>query len=797
MKYPERLGRRGARPFHTAIATTFSVEFSAFEEIMLPQLMGSGATNVLMIADGRMASMSMSDLSHLPMQLGRDYEMVSPHVLPDGVFHPKIVLQLGRRSGRLFVGSANVTAAGIAGNAETIVELECTDEPSAEREIIRLAWRYVLRLLEGERGGARDSIEWAAQRTPWLVGPEPEHLQVLEDGTALSFLASGPRQPSISARFMELVGNEKVDRLLVISPYWDNGLQALGDLVERLAPATTSVFLDVDNHQFPFGTDLPPGLEFRNLPSRMQGRFAHAKVIIASTAKHDHVLIGSANCTVAAIGRADFSGSNAEACLYQRLDRESAVTALDLLDCLAESPLDPASLERREPEPPIPLNELASRRVGTFELEGTVLTWRSLHGSGTPGDLELLDTSGAAVELIAFEAFPQGAERSFGLSTNTAEAIAFVVVRTASFVGHPTHVTHRSWLRGKRREAANGVVAKAIAAFDGSEDFDLWMHQSFDQLARADMEDQLGSPGVARPSRAHIEKSEEAPRQLSYEEFMETRTPDGRDGGRRDSTLAGTHSDSIRSFLNLLAGRSPASTAPMKTDDDWMSLGDEDAETELDEETRKAEAAVADTITIEDPVDDIRVDVESYANAVQTYVANVTADDRPLGPNDVLRLRFWLMLLVQKARHERLKNGLPTNCDELGWPRMVLRVIAAFFIGKQPPITRLMISSEYTAMPPDFLESWTTALWALGLIDAALGKSPREVQLRAHANRLRAHVIGILGLTSAELSGAAVVDLVASLDRTMGNRVLEHAAAPDAPAKPIEMSKIYRAIRQR
>src|SRR3546814_1140787 len=102
MKFSDRLGRRPRKPFHSAIATTFAVEFAAVEEIMLPQLMASGATNLLLIADDRMAAMALSDGSRLPIALGRDYALHSPPA-SDGIFHPKIILQLGRATGRAFV----------------------------------------------------------------------------------------------------------------------------------------------------------------------------------------------------------------------------------------------------------------------------------------------------------------------------------------------------------------------------------------------------------------------------------------------------------------------------------------------------------------------------------------------------------------------------------------------------------------------------------------------------------------------------------------------------------------------
>lgn len=115
MNLLDRLVRRKGRGFHSAIVTSFAVEFEAFENVMLPQLMGSGATNILLVADDRMTALALSDGSTLPEQLGRDYALYGPPVAA-GLFHPKIVLQLGRDAGRAFVSSANTTGAGLAGN---------------------------------------------------------------------------------------------------------------------------------------------------------------------------------------------------------------------------------------------------------------------------------------------------------------------------------------------------------------------------------------------------------------------------------------------------------------------------------------------------------------------------------------------------------------------------------------------------------------------------------------------------------------------------------------------------------
>jgi hypothetical protein len=784
MKYPDRLARRGAsaRPFHSAIATTFSIEFAAFEEIMLPNLMASGATNFLLIADGRMASMSLSDGTEKPRQLGRDYELLSPPAA-DGLFHPKIVLQLGRRAGRLFVGSANVTAAGLVGNAEAVIEVECTDEPSPEREVVRAAWRYLEGLILQGSGAARDSMNWAAERATWIDGHGSDGVHTLEDGSGIAFLARDPAV-GIARRFVDHVGAGPIERLIVASPYWDERLQALRHIVEALNPATTSLLLEKDGHECPVETAMALGAELRGLPPTLKGRFKHAKFLIASTATEDHLLIGSTNCTVAALGTATFPGSNAEACIYRRLPRGEATRALNLTACLEGAALEADDLVRRSPAPQIPLAQLATARAGSFELEGEVLTWRPVNEFSGPVTLRLL--SHADRQLGTIDTDQEGtAIRTIHMAVEKPSIVSFVVVEREGAASAPAHVVHRGALRTRRREVATGAVAKAQAAFDPGADFDLWMHQAFDELARADLADKDPHQiSATRPRSQKLAADEKVPRHLTYEEFMETRAQDRREE-KAVSTLTGTHSDTVRAFLNMLVGCSPdpAPEADSPEPSDWMNLGDEDGTDDSDGSQEPTQAGIASQPRAEQaPRKSASVDAKHYEKLVRAYVEKVTAGSEPLGQSDVLRLQFWLMMLLQKARHPALPVGLAASADDHGWPRMALRIIAAFFCGRRPPITRVMIAREYTAMPEDFLECWATVLWTLDAAEAALPQSPKSRQFVDFVRRARREVVKMLGLTPAELSGGTVGEVRAALDLTIGARLGVRAPAPLAQA---------------
>ena len=65
--------RPNGHAFHTAIVTTFSVEFAAFEQILLSQFDSSGATNIVLIADRRMMGFALTDGYLPPKEAGRTY----------------------------------------------------------------------------------------------------------------------------------------------------------------------------------------------------------------------------------------------------------------------------------------------------------------------------------------------------------------------------------------------------------------------------------------------------------------------------------------------------------------------------------------------------------------------------------------------------------------------------------------------------------------------------------------------------------------------------------------------------
>src|SRR5258708_35882968 len=105
MKLYDRFADKG---FHSSIATTFGLDFEAYETIVLSRLRGAGCRNNMVLTDGRMLTYALSGAMPLPQRAGQLYSVTG--IADSGVFHPKLFLQFGRKSGRLVIELPKLTA---------------------------------------------------------------------------------------------------------------------------------------------------------------------------------------------------------------------------------------------------------------------------------------------------------------------------------------------------------------------------------------------------------------------------------------------------------------------------------------------------------------------------------------------------------------------------------------------------------------------------------------------------------------------------------------------------------------
>lgn len=753
----------GARGFHTAIVTTFGVDFGAFEHVLLPQFEGAGATNIVLMGDERMLALAANEGAMRPLRAGAHY-LVHPVRTPKGgVFHSKIALQLGRQGARLIVGSANATGPGLGGNRELVAELKCDDKQSADQIIVTQVWRYLEQLADqGEHAElAREALAWARARTPWLARIEAAPSPVaLSDGTQSAFLAeAGDGAPSIMARFMDLIGEGPIDQLVIMSPYWDDGLDACRELISRLSPTRTQILIQPRQTLFPthaLGL-LNADLYDVDAGDAQVRRFTHAKLIIARRSGVDHVLIGSANCTRAALGRADGSGAiNGEACLYRALPAGLVERQLELSALLAAAPLAAGALKPQDLGEDIPLAETAARLPGAFQLDGARLRWRP-SAAFKGAAIQLLDKNGGVIGEVASASWRQTADHWLQCDLDIdGEAIRFARALSPSGISLDAIVVHSAHLAGRRKERATQKAARASALLEDLDEFDLTMLEAMAELEREDERDD--GAGARRPRSKPADDSEDG-QSLSYEDFIKARDPRADAKQRARNTLAGQNIDSVRAALNRILFDEDDSKL---FDLDPHDLSDDLGETNEDcgdgggpppgPPPRHRAGSIQELATRS-------FDPHDYAHAVRAFRETLAARAKAgaIRSREALRLRLLLMILLGKADAPLAPFGarkLACDDSDTGWPRLVLILCAGFFHDSPSPIAVMAMDERYETLPDDLLEAWATSIWALALAQHCLKRARPEARLLAHFPRLIDEVRAKSGLRRTDLESA-------------------------------------------
>ena len=330
--------------FHSSILSTFSVDPAFYDASLQLRLRGLGCQNNLLLADASMLEQSLEAIPDAFANAGRKYLVVP--VETTSCFHPKLALRYGKAKARLIVGSANVTSAGWAGNLELVSTLawqarDEDDDGEIHRTLFVRAHRWLSALIDtADDNKAAYKLELVRSQSPWVDddGLEGDTPFNLSDGSQIDLLLSAPSNATgLADRMLKLV-DEPVERLTIISPYWDDQLSALKRLNAAVGEPDLRIFLSQNarspsrSSAFPVGAIGKLVLKFHPIGASDESgdRFLHAKMFLFHGCNHDFLFIGSANCTVAALGVPGKAGVNHESLLFRKLPRGSVKKQLKI-----------------------------------------------------------------------------------------------------------------------------------------------------------------------------------------------------------------------------------------------------------------------------------------------------------------------------------------------------------------------------------------------------------------------------------------------------------------------------------
>ena len=791
--------------YHTSIISTFGLDFEAYEAIALPRLRDVGCNNNIVVADARMLAQALSDGARRPKFAGRRYCVVGAHAA--GVFHPKVILQLGKASGRLLVGSANMTAAGLAGNLEVVGEVTVGDDDMLAAPLLRAAFDYLLKFTE-PGSVARRQVEWALKRTRWLPATaSAEAVVALQEGMRVAFLARNDAR-GIADRFVEFIGDRAVQRLVVASPYWDDDLRTLRALQGRFGTAKAAVLIQPQAALYPVHAH-PNSSPFElfdvNRIPGAAGRFAHAKLFIAESASGDCVLFGSANCTQAALGTPSQAGINEEACLARDLPSGEAVRMLGLEEALTSgAELATADVPSFTPADDIPLSELAAKLPGRFELSGDLLRWwppTALEPDAAT--IQLLDHSGEPIAGNLTRVGTQTSPASYHFDGTVAPH--FAMVKRGEFESSLAVVVIEQAIHQTQRRAAGRVVGNALELLDDDEASEgLWLLEVIQRLTEAEheMRGPRGGPEQPPQQKPTADTAQDS-RVLSYEEFVAGRRVEDGVAAASGSHLASTHHESVRSFLNALIGKRAALNAAEAPEDDGpvpnLDMGDETSDG-----AAALESGVLQAPSPSGPAGNSSEESKRQLRQRQRYVQDTQrsivdgveaflkslreqAQSQTLGVVDLLRLRALLVVVLGAGSRKadlrpkdltapiRRRQVLPSGGSG-SWRYLASRLVFEFFRdhagNRQPLVKSLRLESDDDhGLPEDVLECWATCFWAICAMRVATDDAGASFAVSNSEGLLAADLYRFTRLLPQQALGAVVHDVFAGMNRRYADQI--------------------------
>ena len=300
----------GGSKYHSAIVTCFSFDPVFFSNLYLPNLRSAGPRNIIVLVDASNYDSALDGFEKYgDMVPDMKCHLARMEPTSNGVFHPKMVLLFGKKDAFVAVGSGNLTYSGYLRNDELWGAFQVSGESSPNYPILRQAWEYLLEIMPQDDAIDRQ-MTWIRENCPCIETAEhnTEEYATIDNHTRAYFIGNS-RLGTIYSHVSEIIGEESVSLIKVISPFYDqNGF--LNSMQNRYKPSSILLVFDTLSQL------LPHNLKENWHPYAWEhsSKRLHGKAFQFETNDKTILVIGSANSTVAAWGN-DSLYSNDEACI--------------------------------------------------------------------------------------------------------------------------------------------------------------------------------------------------------------------------------------------------------------------------------------------------------------------------------------------------------------------------------------------------------------------------------------------------------------------------------------------------
>lgn len=307
--------------YNSCIITSFTFDFTFFEERIMSILRYANIKNVNVFVDGNYIDNYLEQSKGNEFKTHKTYSLNSIYV--PGVFHPKIMFLCGPKHGLVVIGSGNLTSSGLSTNDEIWGAFHLNSIESPNAPLFSAVWDYLQQYLTQAKGFNQQKLEWIKQRSPWLHDiktMKPSGFISFNKSTEIQFIAN----TNLDSTFKQLsnsIPKAAITKLTVVSPYYDETGELLNQLNSNWKPKEFHCLVDTDFGLPPtkIGDDIYKIIKFyswNECLKEFDKRYnrLHAKLFHFICADGtEYLYLGSANATVSAFGSDSKQPINGEA----------------------------------------------------------------------------------------------------------------------------------------------------------------------------------------------------------------------------------------------------------------------------------------------------------------------------------------------------------------------------------------------------------------------------------------------------------------------------------------------------
>lgn len=701
----------GSLELHSSIVLTYSFDLVLYDGLIRRRLRQAGAVNQMVFAEFNKYQEQLNAVTSV-RYFGRSYS-VTP--IPQAhAFHPKLYMVLGRKGGRLYIGSGNATIGGMLRNAETfgLFEYERGRE-AGPHPAFRQCFEYIERTSRNGSDVVKKQLAHARSWTPWLESPPvSDHRTVL---------ISGPGRKPLLYQIRETIGEQPIQDIVVCTSSVDRQLGAVRALAGLTKRKKVRCIVQPEQLQIngqavrrlgktvewrPFVDPYPRGKK------KLRDVYAHAKLVVFNCGDREVLVYGSANASKQAF--LETNGNTEIVVIFAPWPNGSTVKRLGLSASLKAKDVAKQLSERTWSK-----DQEDSTISYTLALTAAVLSENgiSLHvvGGKVPDGaiLELFEMPGRPAMLRGKVGTVE--DRLFIRLRNVPNnlRVAQLIAATGKALSNPVGLT---WSEVASVQSSSGITARSEAAILAMQDGMLLGTVLFELLDQfRDFEVVRGRPFRKHETVNQNDSSTDRP----VESFYTDSVPED---------VASTIWTGDRTDLDLLA----ALVQPLQTDVQKVkpSIDEEDEinESILDEESERREIdskrgratgqerKESSSLTSGEVLKRASRRLQRRLNRAATAVERALAQRKELTniPVAGLARQIWMAHIAAflAGREAPSSDGEPVPClDPRDFAKYILRVCRALSGGKAGGLLQLVSKESFAGPDGGTLKAGLSFLW--------------------------------------------------------------------------------------